>query len=125
MVTQFTYSLFNHLHAQTMDYWGPSKKLLGDLSFLQQLRDYDKDNIPDTLMEKVNKEYVRLPEFEPALVAKASSAAEGLCKWVRAMSAYHAIAKVSECQKEILTQICNVYFSLVVSPLLQLRQFSG
>ena len=78
-----------------MDYWGPSKRLLGDLSFLQQLRDYDKDNIPDTLMDKVNKEYVRLPEFDPASVAKASSAAEGLCKWVRAMSVYHAIAKVT------------------------------
>ena len=24
------------------DYWGPSKKLLGDLKFLQSLRDYDK-----------------------------------------------------------------------------------
>ncbi|GIX99968.1 dynein heavy chain 7, axonemal [Caerostris darwini] len=27
------------------DYWGPSKKLLGDMGFLQSLRDYDKDNI--------------------------------------------------------------------------------
>lgn len=79
---------------QTYDYWGPSKRLLGDMSFLQQLRDYDKDNIPDALMDKINKDYVRLPEFDPASVAKASSAAEGLCKWVRAMSSYHAIAKV-------------------------------
>lgn len=28
-----------------LDYWGPSKKLLGDLTFLQQLKVYDKDNI--------------------------------------------------------------------------------
>ena len=84
-----------------MDFWGPSKKLLGDLSFLQQLRDYDKDSIPDTLMDKVNKEYVRLPEFDPASVAKASSAAEGLCKWVRAMSVYHAIAKVSQASQVV------------------------
>ncbi|XP_050730386.1 dynein axonemal heavy chain 7-like [Eriocheir sinensis] len=96
--------LKNSTAKATMDYWGPSKKLLGDLSFLQQLRDYDKDNIPDTLMEKVNKEYVRLPEFEPALVAKASSAAEGLCKWVRAMSAYHAIAKVVAPKRERLAE---------------------
>ena len=28
------------------DYWGPSKKLLGDMNFLQMLQTYDKDNIP-------------------------------------------------------------------------------
>ncbi|ROT81734.1 putative dynein heavy chain 12, axonemal isoform X5 [Penaeus vannamei] len=64
------------------EYWGPSKRLLGDMSFLQQLKDYDKDNIPEAVMDKINKEYVRLPEFDPASVAKASSAAEGLCKWI-------------------------------------------
>jgi len=29
-----------------LDYWGPSKKLLGDMNFLQNLQQYDKDNIP-------------------------------------------------------------------------------
>uniref|UniRef100_A0A8C9TUG0 Dynein axonemal heavy chain 12 n=1 Tax=Scleropages formosus TaxID=113540 RepID=A0A8C9TUG0_SCLFO len=29
-----------------LDYWGPSKKLLGDMNFLKDLREYDKDNIP-------------------------------------------------------------------------------
>uniref|UniRef100_A0A8D1JTD3 Dynein axonemal heavy chain 12 n=1 Tax=Sus scrofa TaxID=9823 RepID=A0A8D1JTD3_PIG len=29
-----------------LDYWGPSKKLLGDMNFLRDLREYDKDNIP-------------------------------------------------------------------------------
>ncbi|XP_047480638.1 dynein axonemal heavy chain 7-like [Penaeus chinensis] len=77
------------------EYWGPSKRLLGDMSFLQQLKDYDKDNIPEAVMDKINKEYVRLPEFDPVSVAKASSAAEGLCKWVRAMASYNAIAKSS------------------------------
>lgn len=28
-----------------LDYWGPSKKLLGDMTFLQSLKEYDKDNI--------------------------------------------------------------------------------
>lgn len=28
-----------------LDYWGPSKKLLGDMNFLTMLREYDKDNI--------------------------------------------------------------------------------
>ena len=29
-----------------MDYWGPSKKLLGDMNFLPALQQYDRDNIP-------------------------------------------------------------------------------
>lgn len=32
--------------------------------------------------------------FEPKIVARASSAAEGLCKWVRAMVLYDAVVKV-------------------------------
>ena len=31
---------------QILDYWGPSKKLLGDMNFLRDLKIYDKDNIP-------------------------------------------------------------------------------
>ena len=28
------------------DYWGPSKRLLGDMKFLDILKEYDKDNVP-------------------------------------------------------------------------------
>ncbi|GFQ90622.1 dynein heavy chain 7, axonemal [Trichonephila clavata] len=76
------------------DYWGPSKKLLGDMGFLQSLREYDKDNIDPAIMEKIRTEYIPLPEFNPANVAKASSAAEGLCRWVLAMEIYDRTAKV-------------------------------
>jgi len=30
---------------QILDYWGPSKKLLSDMNFLKDLKDYDKDSI--------------------------------------------------------------------------------
>lgn len=29
-----------------LDYWGPSKRVLGDMSFLANLKTYDRDNIP-------------------------------------------------------------------------------
>ena len=29
-----------------LDYWGPSKRLLGDMHFIDYLKEYDKDNIP-------------------------------------------------------------------------------
>ena len=76
------------------DYWGPSKRLLGDMKFLQNLKEYDKDNIPADRIARIRKDYVTNPEFVPDKVKTASSAAEGLCKWVRAMEAYDRVAKV-------------------------------
>ncbi|XP_059478390.1 dynein axonemal heavy chain 3-like [Neocloeon triangulifer] len=76
-----------------LDYWGPSKKLLGDIAFLQQLKDFDKDNIPPSVMAKIRKDFIPHPDFRPEVVTNASSAAEGLCKWVRAMDMYDAVAK--------------------------------
>uniref|UniRef100_A0A8C5CUF5 Dynein, axonemal, heavy chain 12 n=1 Tax=Gadus morhua TaxID=8049 RepID=A0A8C5CUF5_GADMO len=77
-----------------LDYWGPSKKLLGDINFLRDLRIYDKDNIPVAVMQKIRSEYMTNPDFDPTIVAKASSAAEGLCKWIKAMEVYDRVAKV-------------------------------
>ncbi|KAK3752205.1 hypothetical protein QZH41_008046 [Actinostola sp. cb2023] len=77
-----------------LDYWGPSKKLLGDMSFLQSLKDYDRDNIAVHIMSKIRKEYIPNPDFDPTKVKTASSAAEGLCKWVIALEIYDRVAKV-------------------------------
>jgi len=53
-------------------------------------------------MTKIRKEYVTNPEFDPTKVAKASSAAEGLCKWVLAMEIYDRVVKVVAPKKEKL-----------------------
>ena len=87
-----------------MDYWGPAKKLLGDMNFLRDLKEYDKDNIPPAIMGKIRKEYSTNPEFDPAKIANASSAAEGLCKWVQAMEIYDRVAKVVAPKKERLKE---------------------
>uniref|UniRef100_A0AAR5PYC5 AAA+ ATPase domain-containing protein n=1 Tax=Dendroctonus ponderosae TaxID=77166 RepID=A0AAR5PYC5_DENPD len=77
-----------------LDYWGPSKRLLGDMNFLQNLKDFDKDNIKPELMAKLRKEYISNKDFNPSIVAKASSAAEGLCKWIIAMDMYDKVYKI-------------------------------
>ncbi|CAG9566775.1 unnamed protein product [Danaus chrysippus] len=77
-----------------LDYWGPSKRILGDMSFLDSLRNFDKDNIPVATMQKIRKEYLSHKDFKPHIIAKASTAAEGLCKWIIAMDMYDAVAKV-------------------------------
>lgn len=45
-------------------------------------------------MQKIRNEYMTNPDFDPSIVAKASSAAEGLCKWIKAMEGYDRVAKV-------------------------------
>ena len=46
-------------------------------------------------MQKIRKEYIPNPDFDPQKVRTASSAAEGLCKWVQAMEIYDRVAKVN------------------------------
>ena len=43
------------------------------MKFLQDLKEYDKDNIPTHVMAKIRKEYTSNENFDPAKVANASS----------------------------------------------------
>lgn len=70
------------------DYWKPSLKLLSDMKFLESLQTYDKDNIPPAIIKVIRDKYISNPDFVPEKIKNASTAAEGLCKWVRAMESY-------------------------------------
>ncbi|POI28340.1 hypothetical protein CIB84_007910, partial [Bambusicola thoracicus] len=84
------------------DYWGPSRKILGDLKFLESLKTYDKDNIPPAVMKRIRERFIDHPDFQPAVIKNVSSACEGLCKWVRAMEVYDRVAKVVAPKRERL-----------------------
>uniref|UniRef100_A0A803TTC8 Dynein axonemal heavy chain 3 n=1 Tax=Anolis carolinensis TaxID=28377 RepID=A0A803TTC8_ANOCA len=84
------------------DYWGSSKKVLGDLKFLEGLKTYDKDNIPPAVMKRIREKFINHPDFQPAVIKNVSSACEGLCKWVRAMEVYDRVAKVVAPKRERL-----------------------
>lgn len=84
------------------DYWGPSKKILGDLKLLDSLKTYDKDNIPPPYIKKIRDNYINNPDFQPSVIKNVSSACEGLCSWVRAMEVYDRVAKVVAPKKERL-----------------------
>ncbi|KAI4897350.1 hypothetical protein NFI96_018346 [Prochilodus magdalenae] len=86
------------------DFWGPAKKLLGDMKFLQSLHEYNKDNIPPAYMTIIRNRYITNPDFVPEKIRTASMAAEGLCKWVCAMDSYDRVAKVVAPKKEKLAQ---------------------
>ena len=68
--------------------------MLGDMKFLESLKEYDKDNIPLQVINKIRRDYISNPEFVPSLIKKVSSACEGLCKWVIAISDYDGVFKI-------------------------------
>ena len=72
--------------------WLEAKKQLGDPGFLNQLVTYDKDQLNDAMLNKVNK-YTKDASFDPEVVGAVSKAAKSLCMWVRAMEVYGRIAK--------------------------------
>eukprot|EP00879_Flechtneria_rotunda_P005109 GHRR01005390.1.p1 GENE.GHRR01005390.1~~GHRR01005390.1.p1 ORF type:complete len:1589 (+),score=542.70 GHRR01005390.1:1679-6445(+) len=72
--------------------WEESKKQLSDANFMMKLLNYDKDNMDDALLKKINK-FTTNPEFTPESVGKVSLAAKGMCMWVGAMEVYGYVAK--------------------------------
>lgn len=65
------------------------------MKFLDSLKEYDKDNIPPNIINKIRRNYISNPEFVPSLIKNVSSACEGLCKWVIAISDYDSVYKVN------------------------------
>lgn len=76
-----------------LDYWPAAKKILGEMSFLQSLMEYDKDNIPLDIIQKIRKEYIADKNFDPKIIRKSSRACEGLCNWIIAIDKYDRIAR--------------------------------
>ncbi|XP_056634815.1 dynein axonemal heavy chain 7 [Diorhabda sublineata] len=87
---------------QVDDYWGPSLKVLSDIKFLESLILFDKDNIPPRIMDKLRHQILNDENFDPDKIKSASTAAEGLCKWVIAISKYDKVAKVVAPKKAAL-----------------------
>ncbi|XP_038005283.1 dynein heavy chain 1, axonemal [Motacilla alba alba] len=86
------------------DYWEPGRALLQDpVQFLNSLYDYDKDNIPESVIKAIQP-YIDNDEFQPAAIAKVSKACTSICQWVRAMHKYHFVAKVVEPKRQALRE---------------------
>jgi len=75
-----------------LDYWKPAKKkLLNDTRFLKRLLKFKHEKLTDRIIERLQP-FLDSEEFTPEVVSKSSSAAAGLCRWVRAMVDFHQVA---------------------------------
>jgi dynein heavy chain len=85
------------------DYWEPSQKvvLADPKKLLDDLFEFDKDNIPERVVAKIDP-YISREDFDPAAIKKASVACEALCMWCRAMHKYHFVALAVEPKRQML-----------------------
>jgi len=87
------------------DYWQAAQKsvLQNANKLLEDLKNFDKDNIPDSVINKIEP-YIVMPEFTPAEIEKASKACTAICMWVRAMHKYKNVADSVEPKKKLLAE---------------------
>lgn len=72
--------------------WTEAKRQLGEQKFLDTLKNYDKNNIPESTLKTIGG-FVRNPELEPNKVGLVSKAAKSLMLWVRAIENYGKVYK--------------------------------
>jgi dynein heavy chain len=77
---------------KVLDYWPSSQAMLRDPGFMNALMTFDKDNVPESIIDKIQP-YIQSESFTPQAVAKVSKACTSLCMWVRAMEKYYWVAK--------------------------------
>lgn len=87
---------------KTADYWEPGKKMLSDAKgLLDSMFNFDKDNIPEKIIAKVQP-YIANPDFVPEKIESVSKACTAMCQWVLAMNKYHFVAIEVEPKRKAL-----------------------
>merc|ERR1711871_18260 len=81
--------------------WATAKKKISEANFLQQVKAYDKDNVPESIVKKIAK-YVSKADFAPEAFKAVSSAAGALWVWVHAIYIYCGVAKEVEPKRKKL-----------------------
>ena len=94
----------NKVGKKIADYWEQSTKLVSQPDkFLDSLLTYDKENISDAVIKKIEP-YISDEGFTPEAISKASKACTSICMWVRAMYTYNQVAKQVEPKRRALAE---------------------
>jgi len=88
-----------------LDYFSAAKeKLLSNAgTFMDMLKNYDKDNIKASIIKQVDP-FIDDENFTPKAIEKASKACTAVCMWARAMHKYHNVAISVEPKKKMLAE---------------------
>ncbi|KAF4319569.1 hypothetical protein BBO99_00006465 [Phytophthora kernoviae] len=87
--------------------WDNSKRILSRSTFMIELKEYDKDNIPAGILKRIRK-YIENPEFAVDEVKKVSHAAMSLCMWVHAIDTYARVFREVAPKRQRLVEMNSV-----------------
>ena len=75
--------------------WSTARKLIAGVGFKNQLVMFDKDNIPDKILNKVDI-YTQSDFFQPNNIVKYSLAAAQISHWIMCVVEYSKMTKLLE-----------------------------
>ncbi|XP_013098623.2 dynein axonemal heavy chain 2 [Stomoxys calcitrans] len=81
--------------------WENAKKVLGEATFLNDLKNFDRDNISDKTLKRIAL-YTKNPELEPDKVAVVSVACKSLMQWIMAIENYGKVYRIVAPKQEKL-----------------------
>lgn len=74
--------------------WKTAKGLMkNSQTFLKNLKDFDVSQVKESVIQKIRKEYLAKPDFNPATVSRLSVPAGAMCTWIIALSSYQIVYK--------------------------------
>jgi dynein heavy chain len=89
--------------------WNSVKSTLGNPgAFMERLMTYDVSKTSEKVLEKVRKQYLARPEFDPKIIEKASVAAKVICIWCNAVSKFQIVIKKVEPKKKKYEEVQSI-----------------
>ncbi|XP_004521647.2 dynein heavy chain 2, axonemal [Ceratitis capitata] len=81
--------------------WENAKKVLGEVNFLNDLKNFDRDHVTDKTLKRIGL-YTKNPELEPDKVAIVSVACKSLMQWIMAIENYAKVYRIVAPKQEKL-----------------------
>ncbi|XP_030382586.1 dynein heavy chain 2, axonemal, partial [Scaptodrosophila lebanonensis] len=81
--------------------WENAKKVLSESTFLNDLKNFDRDHISDKTLKRIAN-YTKNPELEPDKVAVVSLACKSLMQWIIAIENYGKVYRIVAPKQEKL-----------------------
>ena len=84
--------------------WETAKKTMTDMKFLDKLKNYNVDNVPERILRKL-REVVTAKDFDPEEIFRKAPPAASLAKWAIAVNTYSTVSKKVAPKQEKLNQL--------------------
>ena len=88
------------------DFWGPSKRLLNEVKFIESLANFDKDNIPAKNIKLIRDKYIGNSDLNPEKSKTSMPALDAIARalycWIIAIDMYEKVYRNTAPKREAL-----------------------